>query len=179
MIQKYKKYQDTESKQGSDALMFCDELKHLCDASKMLPGDIFTRAKKINMFLNKIKREAKLCLECKSELSSQQIRFGEKISTFLSSAEKECKILSDSATNMKQKCISVAEFFGESSTVQSSLRVYTFLQKFVEKFCEVKMAIEAKEERKRMAAVKKAGLKILENTRRRRRRRKSETSSSK
>ena len=99
----------------------------------------------------------------------------------MSTAEKECKILLEAAEKMKQNCISVAEFFGESSNVQSSVRVYTTLQAFVEKFCGVKLSIEEKAERKRMLAVKKAGLKMLESTRRRRRRksvRKSESSSS-
>ena len=64
---KAQKVQGHGLKQGSDALMFCDELKHLSDASKMLLTDLFSRAKKVGMFLNKVKRETKLCLECKSE----------------------------------------------------------------------------------------------------------------
>ena len=178
LIQKHKKFKDTNTKQGSDALIFCDELKHLSDASKMLPNDLFTRARKVDMFLNKIKREAKLCLDCDSDLVLQQKRYGEKLHTFLDTAEKKCKDLLEAAETMKQNCISVAEFFGESPNVQSSVRVYTILQAFVEKFCGVKLSIEEKEERKRMLAVKKAGLKMLETTRRRRRRRKSESSSS-
>ena len=172
LLRKRYKTQTTASP-VSEAVLFVDDLGSLPKVTKLVLTDIGPSVKRLRSFLDVIDKECTACSSSVSQgevLGHEQETFGTRASRFVESARSTCEDLTKKAETLSSTCTSLSEFFGEPKRLSSAANVFSCLHQFSMLFQGVRKRMDEKEERARMAEIRRQGLEDMKRKKGRRRR---------